>query len=258
MKIDISTSIFNKMGANSNKLSRKGIMRIGKELCVFQKSLPLSLSSSVFLRTDDSKSHIMQFIITGPEQTPYSNGCFLFNLVIPSNFPNDPPKCLLVTTGGGTVRFNPNLYNCGKVCLSLLGTWSGSGGEKWNSETSTLLQLLVSIQSLILVPDPYFNEPGYENNIHSEYGINQNKSYNDNIRLRNMQWAILDQLKNPSPGFEDAIKTHFLIKKDIILKECKQWVDECIVNKNVYNATYENIKIELDNLKNSYKDKLNN
>ena len=25
------------------------------------------------------------------------------------------------TTGGGSVRFNPNLYNCGKVCLSLLG-----------------------------------------------------------------------------------------------------------------------------------------
>ena len=27
----------------------------------------------------------------------------------------------LQTTGGGSVRFNPNLYNCGKVCLSLLG-----------------------------------------------------------------------------------------------------------------------------------------
>jgi hypothetical protein len=27
----------------------------------------------------------------------------------------------LQTTGKGTVRFNPNLYNCGKVCLSLLG-----------------------------------------------------------------------------------------------------------------------------------------
>lgn len=32
---------------------------------------------------------------------------------------------LLATTGGGKVRFNPNLYNNGKVCLSLLGTWSG-------------------------------------------------------------------------------------------------------------------------------------
>ena len=46
------------------------------------------------------------------------------------------------------MRFNPNLYNCGKVCLSLLGTWSGPG---WDPKASTLLQVLVSIQSLIMV-----------------------------------------------------------------------------------------------------------
>jgi len=31
----------------------------------------------------------------------------------------------LTTTGNGAIRFNPNLYNWGKVCLSLLGTWRG-------------------------------------------------------------------------------------------------------------------------------------
>lgn len=48
----------------------------------------------------------------------------------------------------------------GKVCLSLLGTWDGDRGESWNAQTSTLLQVLVSIQSLILVPQPWFNEVG--------------------------------------------------------------------------------------------------
>lgn len=42
-----------------------------------------------------------------------------------------------LTTGGGRVRFNPNLYNCGKVCLSLLGTWAGPG---WDPAASTLIQ----------------------------------------------------------------------------------------------------------------------
>ena len=55
------------------------------------------------------------------------------------------------------MRFNPNLYNCGKVCLSLLGTWPGRPEEQWTSQ-STLLQVLVSIQSMILVELPYFNE----------------------------------------------------------------------------------------------------
>lgn len=42
---------------------------------------------------------------------------------------HDITQVNLQTTGKGTVRFNPNLYNCGKVCLSLLGTslnWSCS------------------------------------------------------------------------------------------------------------------------------------
>jgi len=64
---------------------------------------------------------------------------------------------LLKTTGGGRFRFNPNLYNCGKVCLSLLGTWSGGQGESWNADASTTFQVLISIQSLILVDEPYFN-----------------------------------------------------------------------------------------------------
>jgi hypothetical protein len=36
------------------------------------------------------------------------------------------------------VRFNPNLYSDGKVCLSLLGTWSGPG---WIPNQSTLAQV---------------------------------------------------------------------------------------------------------------------
>lgn len=51
------------------------------------------------------------------------------------------------------------LAKTGKVCLSLLGTWAGPG---WEPGKSTLLQVLISIQSLIMVPEPMFNEPGYE------------------------------------------------------------------------------------------------
>ena len=49
-----------------------------------------------------------------------------------------PAQVQFLTTGGGTVRFNPNLYHCGKVCLSLLGTWSG---PSWQPGISTLLQV---------------------------------------------------------------------------------------------------------------------
>jgi len=78
--------------------------------------LLISLSYSFF------NSKIM---IAGPEGTPYAGGLFEFDCFIPMEYPNFPPHMHLRTTGGGSVRFNPNLYNCGKVCLSLLGTWPG-------------------------------------------------------------------------------------------------------------------------------------
>ena len=57
------------------------------------------------------------------------------------------------------MRFGPNLYACGKVCLSLLGTWEG---PKWNPKKSSIFQVLVSIQSLMLgIEHPYFLEPGH-------------------------------------------------------------------------------------------------
>jgi ubiquitin-protein ligase len=39
------------------------------------------------------------------------------------------------------LRVNPNLYENGYVCLSLLNTWNGRAHECWNPEASTLLQV---------------------------------------------------------------------------------------------------------------------
>ena len=50
----------------------------------------------------------------------------------------------------------------GKVCLSLLGTWHSQNDTKsWNPKQSTLLQLFLSIQSLVLTARPYYNEAGF-------------------------------------------------------------------------------------------------
>lgn len=116
---------------------------------------------------------------------------------------------MLKTTGGGKVRFNPNLYKNGKVCLSLLGTWSGAAGEMWDPNASSICQLLISIQSLILVNEPYFNEPGYEETMHSESGKNASRRYNQDIREHTIHRAMIEHLRNPSGPFADVILHHF-------------------------------------------------
>ena len=201
----------------------KQMMKILQEISSLQKSLPLNEESTVWLRIDKKKLTKLQFMISGPKDTPYQDGLFLFDCYFPPNYPKDPPRVLLQTTGGGKVRFNPNLYHNGKVCLSLLGTWSGEASEKWNEKTSTLLQVLVSIQSLILIEKPYFNEPGYEREIGTSKGDANSRHYNTVIEVGTAEWAIEDMIKNPPKGFEDVVMEHFKHKKESIKTMLAKW-----------------------------------
>jgi ubiquitin-conjugating enzyme E2 Z len=121
------------------------------------KELRDSPIPGIFVVPDDDKVSRMHALITGPEETPYENGFFYFLIQFPHDYPLAPPQVRIMTTGGGTVRFNPNFYANGKVCLSILGTWSG---PSWVA-TMHLSTVLLSIQSL-MSPMPLHNEPGYE------------------------------------------------------------------------------------------------
>ena len=117
---------------------------------------------------------------------------------------------VLETTGEGRVRFNPNLYADGKVCLSLIGTWHGGDpSSKWNPSSSSLYQILLSIQGMILVEDPYFNEPNVELMRGKSEGVVSSKRYNMELRLATLRWAMLAMLKQPPQGFEEVVKGHF-------------------------------------------------
>ena len=91
--------------------------------------------------------------------------------------------------GGGGHGLAGHCYNEGKVCLSLLGTWEGAQGEQWNAETSTIIQVLISIQSLILCPEPYYNEPGFERNYGTSVGNAESNRYNEEVFKNNLKFA---------------------------------------------------------------------
>lgn len=202
------------------------VKRLAQETVTLSTSLPLSFSSSVFVRCDTDRLDIMKVLITGPADTPYANGCFEFDVYFPADYPNSPMMINLETTGRHSVRFNPNLYNDGKVCLSVLNTWHGRPEEKWNAQTSSFLQVLVSIQSLILVSEPYFNEPGFERSRGTPSGNHSSREYNSNIYQACVKWAMLEQLKNPCPCFKDVIFTHFWLKRNEICQQIESWIAE--------------------------------
>ncbi|NXE44073.1 UBE2Z enzyme, partial [Ptilorrhoa leucosticta] len=129
-------------------------------------------------------------LITGPFDTPYEGGFFLFLFRCPPDYPIHPPRVKLMTTGNNTVRFNPNFYRNGKVCLSILGTWTGPA---W-SPAQSISSVLISIQSL-MTENPYHNEPGFEQERHP----GDSKNYNECIRHETVRVAVCDMLEGKCP-----------------------------------------------------------
>ncbi|XP_063422173.1 ubiquitin-conjugating enzyme E2 Z-like [Mytilus trossulus] len=152
-------------------------------------------------KEDMTKIHAL---ITGPFDTPYEGGFFLFLIRCPPDYPIRPPRVKLLTTGNKEVRFNPNLYKNGKVCLSILGTWAGPA---W-SPAQSLSSILISIQSL-LNEKPYHNEPGFE----WERNPGDAQRYNDVIRHETLRVAVCDMLERKCPCPEslyDVMESSFL------------------------------------------------
>uniref|UniRef100_A0A7S2STB9 E2 ubiquitin-conjugating enzyme n=1 Tax=Rhizochromulina marina TaxID=1034831 RepID=A0A7S2STB9_9STRA len=218
--------------------------RLGKELRRLADALPLSPHATIFLRFDEDHPEYMQACLTGPPETPYAHGIFVFDIFCPPAYPEIPPKVQLITTGSGSVHFSPNLYNSGYVCLSLLGTWSGPG---WDPNSSTLLQVLVSIQSLILgVKHPYYNEPGFggwEGQAGEDVGTGHVlasgakqdfvppdvRRFDEQVQLGNLCYAIraaLRRVKNSQqvgPGLAALCQAHLLASASDLLRTVRQW-----------------------------------
>lgn len=199
------------------KPSKDWAKRIQREWKVLEKDLP----DTIFVRAYEDRMDLLRAVIMGPAGTPYHDGLFFFDIYFPPQYPSTPP---LVNYRSGGLRLNPNLYACGKVCLSLLNTWSGSGCEKWNPSNSTMLQVLVSIQALVLNAKPYFNEPGYASSANTPNGERRSQSYNEDTFLLSCR-TMLYSLRNPPKHFEDFIAGHFRKYGRTVLVACKAYLD---------------------------------
>jgi ubiquitin-protein ligase len=180
----------------------KGMMRrAGIEWKQMSSALPAGVTVQVY----ESRMELLRAAIEGPADTPYEGGLFVFDIYLPPSYPAVPPKVFYWAYGK---YINPNLYECGKVCLSLLGTWSGPG---WDKDASTLLQLFVSIQGLILIEAPYCNEPGQQR----DGGTEQATQYN-----RMVQAGVVDNMTMmiaAPPAGLSAVVENYAVREGVAL-----------------------------------------
>jgi ubiquitin-protein ligase len=204
------------------------LLRLAAELGTLKDSLPCSIHSMACICVHEEHCDWMKVLIAGAQGTPYESGLFEYHLQCPGGakpYPETNPSCVLATTGEGKIRFNPNLYNCGKVCLTLLGTWRGAPGEGW-TKASSLHQLIISISAMVMTDEPHYNEPGFEQEAGTAQGNARNNGYINKVRWGTCKYAMRGQLEHPSAGFEDVIREHFRIKAGLIRKQLDGWLEE--------------------------------
>jgi ubiquitin-conjugating enzyme E2 O len=200
---------------------RKWVKKVQQEWSILEKNLP----DYIYVRVFEDRMDLIRAVIIGASGTPYQDGLFFFDFHLPPEFPQAPPSAYYHSGG---LRVNPNLYVDGKVCLSLLGTWSGRGNEVWDPSSSSILQVLVSLQGLVLNEKPYFNEAGYEKQVGTVEGEKNALPYNENTYLLSLR-SMLYILRRPPMHFEDFVKNHFCKRGHYILKACEAYLQGDVV-----------------------------
>lgn len=143
---------------------------------------------------DDSLRKFEAYII-GAEDSVYKHKLIKLRFDIPDNYPIVPPKVTFVQHTGD--RVHPNLYSDGKVCLSILGTWSGPGWTG-NMNVESVLRTLRSL----LDQKPYLHEPNQSDR----------PEFNNYVRYHSWRWLLLDYLERETDAEAKAWLEKYMMK----------------------------------------------
>ena len=219
-------------------ISKETINRLLKDVKHIIKN-PLTDQGIYYIHddTDLLKGYAM---IVGPTETPYFGGFYFFEFTYPIDYPHSPPK-VKYYTNGSNIRFNPNLYTCGKVCVSLLNTWRG---DQWTScqSISTVLLTLCAL----LCKDPLLNEPVV---IKSHKDLN---NYNEIIEYSNLNIAVCDIVRKKKevyqPFFDNFypyVKENFNKNYEKFIEFAEQKMKDINVENKIFKTVFYNLNVHI-------------
>jgi ubiquitin-conjugating enzyme E2 Z len=220
-------------------VSKETMQRLLKDVRHIIKN-PLT-DQGIYYIHDDADMMKGYAMIVGPSDTPYFGGFYFFEFTYPGDYPHSPPKVKYCTNGNG-IRFNPNLYTCGKVCVSLLNTWRG---DQWTScqSISTVLLTLCTL----LCSDPLLNEPGVSK------GHKDMQNYTDIIEFANISIAVCDIVTKKKgvymPFFDNFypfIKENFNKNYDKLLEFAQNRSSDKFSQNKVLSTGFYNMNVTID------------
>nr|KYP57873.1 putative ubiquitin carrier protein E2 23 [Cajanus cajan] len=191
-----------------------------KEWKILYHNLP---QTNIYVRVYEHRIDLLRAVIVGAAGTPYHDGLYVFDIAFPAQYPAQPPEVHYRSYG---FWINPNLYSTGNVCLSLINTWVGRKHEKWDPAGSTILQLLLSLQALVLNDKPFFND--FWSEIVGRGGRalfeKMAMTYNDNVFILNCK-TMLCLLRQPPGNLHAFVVRHFRNRGRAILLACNDYAE---------------------------------
>lgn len=105
----------NAQKAAGGEVMRRRLKRITEELGALSTSLPLGWDSSILLAVHADRLDALRACLLPHPDTPYGGGAFLFDILLPPEYPDQPPKVQHVALQGGrpccAIRVAPE-HNC--------------------------------------------------------------------------------------------------------------------------------------------------
>ncbi|TVU17593.1 hypothetical protein EJB05_33637, partial [Eragrostis curvula] len=197
---------------------REWIKTVQKEWKILENNLP----DTIYVRALEDRADLLRVAMVGAVGTPYQDGLFFFDLQLPPTYPNVPPRVHYHSFG---LRLNPNLDNSGTVCISLLDTCDGEDMELWSPEMSTILQVVVSIQGLVLTAQPFYNESENDQYLGTPEAARNEVIYAEETCLLALR-TMLHLLRRPPAGFEELVRRHFRRRGRFVLRACEAYLRE--------------------------------
>lgn len=177
--------------------------RIQREIELVKKEQENLNATGIYFWFNENDISEMRILIN-PHQSKsaYDGGFFIFEVDFPENFPMEPPK-VTFNPKQNTVRFHPNYYQNGKVCLSIINTW---GVKQWASS----LTMVALANTLISRMDEnaITGEPGFENTTDTI-----KKNYNNYVEYGKYTEAIIKIMNNNLPVYQpfmEIIRANFI------------------------------------------------
>ena len=186
--------------------------------------------NGIYYSHDETDMMIGYAMIVGPSDTPYFGGFYFFKFNFPYDYPFSPPNVTYMTNDGMT-RYNPNLYKCGKVCVSILNTWAG---DKWSS-CQTLNSVLLTLCSL-LNESPLENEPG-----HTKLSLDF-IPYQKSIEFSNINFSICDMMNRSKNTIPTPFENFYPFIKENFIKNYDKLIEFTETKNNEYKKEVINLK----------------